>query len=214
MITLHKQPRHRLTYMLYAALCMVMLTVSCNDYETYGDKKAKERKAIDRLISDSAFTIISESQFHLQGDSTSVEKREFVYMDNTGVYMQIMRRGSGDYIQDGENINLLCRFIEMNVEDTVLTALNAYYYVFDVDRMFVNRTGNTYTASFLGGKMYETYGASVPAGWLVPLNYIKIGRRQDQLAKVRLIVPHTQGNTTATSYVYPFYYEITFQRER
>ena len=193
---------------------LVLLFVACNDYETYGDKKKKERQAIEQLISDSAFNIISESQFHLQGDSTSVDNREFVYMENSGVYMQIMRRGTGDYIQDGENVNVLCRFVEMNVEDTTITAINSTYYVFDVDRMFVSRTGNTYTASFLSGKMFETYGASVPSGWLVPLSYIKIGRRQAQLAKVRLIVPHTQGNATATSYVYPFYYEITFQRER
>ena len=35
----------------------------------------------------------------------------------------------------------------------------------------------------------------------------------DQIAKVRLIVPHTQGHIIASQNVYPYYYEITFQRK-
>ena len=65
--------------------------------------------------------------------------------------------------------------------------------------------------------MYYTYSsATVPAGWLVPFNYIKIGLPQsesDEVAKVRLIVPHSQGHTSASGNVTPFFYEIIFQRE-
>ena len=81
----------------------------------------------------------------------------------------------------------------------------------------VSRSSGSYTASFESGVMYTAYGsASVPAGWLVPLSYIKVGRPQsatDQNAKVRLIVPHSQGHATASSNVAPYYYEITYQRE-
>ncbi|MBO7046401.1 MAG: DUF4827 family protein, partial [Prevotella sp.] len=35
----------------------------------------------------------------------------------------------------------------------------------------------------------------------------------DEIAKVRLIVPHSQGHTIATKKVAPYYYELTFQRE-
>ena len=51
----------------------------------------------------------------------------------------------------------------------------------------------------------------------MPLNYVKVGRlssADDELARVRLIVPHSQGHQTATSYVYPYYYEITYERGR
>jgi hypothetical protein len=51
---------------------------------------------------------------------------------------------------------------------------------------------------------------------MVPLSYIKVGRPQsieEDCAKVRLIVPHTQGHATASSNVVPFYYVITFQRQ-
>ena len=82
------------------------------------------------------------------------------------------------------------------------------------DKLNVQRSGSTYTASFVAGRMLEAYGASVPAGWLVAFNYLNIGRSTANLAKVRLIVPHSQGHSTASSNVYPYYYELTFQRER
>jgi hypothetical protein len=60
--------------------------------------------------------------------------------------------------------------------------------------------------------MYNTYGAAVPSGWLVPLNYIKPSRNiEESHAKVRIIVPHTQGHNVATTYVSPYFYEITYQ---
>ena len=80
----------------------------------------------------------------------------------------------------------------------------------------ITRTGSTYTASFSSGIMKSTYGESVPSGWLVPFNYINVGRPRsadEYVSKVRLIVPHTQGHTVASSYVYPYYYEITFERK-
>ena len=204
----------RIVFAITAFIGLIVIA-SCNDYETYGDKKEKERENISKFISDSSFIIIPEEQFHEQGDSTG--PKEFVYLTNSGVYLQIVRRGCGDYIQDGEQLNLLCRYTEMNLNDTTKGTTNAYYYVYDEDRIYVSRTGSTYTASFTEGLMYSTYGASVPTGWLAPLPYIKIGRQEkatDELAKVRLIVPHTQGHSTATSYVYPYFYDITFQRER
>ena len=82
---------------LFLLLALVSLSslVACNDYETYGDKKEKERKAIREFLADSSFVVISESQFHQQGDVTDVAKRQFVYMDNSGVYMQIVHQGCG-----------------------------------------------------------------------------------------------------------------------
>ena len=110
-------------------------------------------------------------------------------------------------------VNLLCRFLEVNIKSGA-ALYNAYNYVYVADKMNVQRAGSTYTASFVTGRMYETYGASVPTGWLVPFNYLDIGRSTANLAKVRLIVPHSQGHSTASSNVYPYYYELTFQRER
>ena len=76
---------------------------------------------------------------------------------------------------------------------------------------------NTFTASFTSGAWIGTYSSgTVPAGFLAPLNYINVGRprtEDDHIAKVRLIVPHSQGHSMASSYVYPYYYEISFMRK-
>lgn len=198
---------------------------SCNDYETYGDKKEKERNAIAKFISDSSIVVITEDQFNQQGYTTNLSRNEFVKLDKSGVYMQIVRPGCGTMLQDGESTRLVCRFSEFDILEDTLTICNndnemAYggKSVASIpDIIQVSRTSGSFTASFESGIMYTVYSSSsVPAGWLVPLSYIKVGRPQsftDENAKVRLIVPHSQGHASASSNVTPFYYEITFQRE-
>jgi len=195
------------------ALCCTTVLVGCNDYETYGDKKEKERKAIRQFLADSAFVVISEAQFHEQGDVTDVDKRQFVYLNNSGVYMQIQRRGCGTPLYDGENTNLIVRFCEISLLDS--TALYNDIYPYDLDIMNVRRSGSSYSATFVSGLMYQSYSTSVPSGWLAVFPYINVGRPRsasDEISKVRLIVPHSQGHVTASNYVYPYYYELSFQR--
>jgi hypothetical protein len=146
--------------------------------------------------------------------------------------MQIVRKGVGEKLAENKSTNILCRFVEKNIQlDSIIlrndiqawltyngTTYDTSLYV---DKMSVVRTGNTITASFITGMMYMYHGsASVPAGWLVPLNYVKIGRPDaavagdQEIAKVRLIVPHSQGTSDASASVYPCYYEITYQISR
>ena len=203
----------RILLALVACCCLGSL-LSCNDYETYGDKKEKERKAIREFIADSSFVVITEQQFHANGNTTDVSKREFVYLDNSSVYMQIVDKGCGSPLRDGENAELLMRFVELGILDStaVYNDVNPY----DVDIMNVRRTGNTFTCSFTSGAWYATYGATVPEGLIIPLSYLNLGRPRtadDRIAKVRLIVPHTRGHSIATQQVYPYYYEITLQRK-
>lgn len=210
-------------------IAAVALLASCNDYETYGDKKEKERNAISKFIADSAFTIISEEQFVKNGNKTDLSRREFVKLDKSGVYMQIVREGCGSVLEENKTVNVLCRFMEQNIKtgdvvvrNDVHASMSSLGSNIDVsqylDKMSVLRNGTTITASFVSGMMYRYHGsASVPGGWLVPLNYVKIGRPEndgEETAKVRLIVPHSQGTADASSSVIPCYYELTYQRER
>lgn len=204
------------TFYAVLALVAVMAFSSCDDYETYGEKKEKEQDAISAFVSDEGIRVISESQFHAQGDSTSVERNEYVYLDNSGVYMQIVRRGCGHELEESKQVNVLCRYTEYNILDRAMQTRNDYDSR-TYDKMTVVRTGATYKASFVSGVMYSTYGSSVPSGWLVPFSYINIGRQDtpgEEIAMVRLIVPHSQGQTYASTNVYPCYYVITYQRER
>lgn len=209
---------------LLIIIAAIAVLASCNDYETYGDKKEKERNAISKFIADSSITVISEDVFVQNGYKTDLTRNEFVKLDKSGVYMQIEREGCGTVLQDGESTRLVCRFEEFDIMNDTLSICNnnnmlKYYgknLVAIPDLMSVSRTSGSYKASFTEGMMYSIYGATVPAGWLVPMPYIKVGRPQspnEDCAKVRLIVPHSQGHASASSNVKPYYYEVTFQRE-
>ena len=207
-------------------LLLIMITAmvvlaSCNDYETYGDQKEKERNAISKFIADSSITVISEDVFVQQGYKTNLSRNEFVKLDKSGVYMQIVRQGCGTKLQDGETANLVCRCREFDMKnDTVRVITNVSYAAACPDIMRVSCTSGTFTASFTKAVAYNmcyVYGTpAVPAGWLVPLTYVNVGAPRsetDEIAKVRLIVPHTQGNSSAIQEVTPFFYDLTYQRE-
>lgn len=133
--------------------------------------------------------------------------------------MQIIRKGCGEKIKDGETVTVLCRFNEYNLlqsaDSVQLSNMGTSWLV---DKIMVKRNSGTYTASFdkNSSLMYTAYSsAAVPNGWLIPLSYINIGRptkEGDEIAKVKLIVPHSQGQQYASQNVYPCLYELTFQR--
>lgn len=195
---------------------------ACNDSETYADKKKKERTAINRYIHNHNIKVISEEQFKAQDSTTDVSKNEYVLFNNTGIYMQIVRKGCGEKIKDGENVTVLCRFNEYNLleSDSTLQLTNIYQYSWLVDKMSVKNTSGTISASFdtNSSLMYTKYSsAAVPSGWLTPLSYVNVGRpasKDDEIAKVNIIVPHSQGQDDAAQYVYPCLYELTYELGR
>lgn len=202
-------------------VAVLIAFMACHDSETYADQKDRERDAINAYIVKKGINPISEKQFEQQGYTTNLERNEYVLFDATGVYMQIVRKGCGEKLKDGEATTLLCRFTEYNIlGDSVQLSNENLYYSGIVDKISVRNTSGTFTASFDTGSslMARTYSsASVPQGWLVPLTYINIGRPQtadDEVAKVNIIVPHTQGQYYATQNVIPCAYEITYQRGR
>lgn len=214
---------------LVALLAAVILMAGCEKYETYSDMKKKEQDAIERFIADRGIQVIDQTTFDAQGCKTDLEKNQYVKFTRNGVYMQIVREGCGSVLEENKTVNVLCRFSERNIQtDTIVNRNDAHAYWSGtspsidvsqyVDKMSVVRMGTTITASFVSGMMMRYHGsASVPGGWLVPLNYVKIGRPEnegEETAKVRLIVPHSQGTADASSSVTPYFYEITYQRER
>lgn len=218
------------TYSLLLLFCGILLFTSCSDSETYSDLKEAEHDAINRYISEKGIKVIGEEQFTSQGETTDVNKNEYVYLPKSAVYMQIVRKGCGSQLEENKQVEILCRFSEYNIKaDSMLVRndiaygahINGIYYDLSAypEKMSVTRVGSSYTASFVADNsvMYAFHGStSVPGGWLVPLPYIKIGRPEkdgDEVAKVRLIVPHTQGTPDASSSVYPCFYEITYERD-
>lgn len=194
---------------------------SCNDHETYADQKEKERSAINQFIVDRGINVISESQFHAQDSTTNVSKNEYVLFESSGVYMQIVNKGCGKKISKGETTTVLTRFTEYNIlADTIQLSNNVLLYSGLVDKMSLTNTSGTFTGVFdrTSSVMFLRYNTTaVPSGWLIPFTYVNVGRPEDEddeLAQVNLIVPHTQGQALASQYVYPCFYQLTFQRGR
>lgn len=231
-----KSTLHHIYIALGVAVAALMLTTSCSEDETYAEQKERERDAINSFISrdmkirDASGQVlidigrintISESTFHDQGDRTFTDQNQYVLFESTGVYMQIVREGSGEKLKSGESKRVLVRYWEYNIMRDSLQSTNDYSTGDSpwADIMEVSNTYGTFTASFNteNCKMYTRYGStSVPAGWLVPFTYIRIGRQSSEtgIAKVRLIVPHSQGHSDASNNVYPCFYELKLQEVR
>lgn len=213
---------------------MLVFWTSCNDDVTYADMIESQNKAIDSFIEkgccvyleDSVtpllkvdpIKVISEETFYANDSTTDVSRNEYVLLAGSGVYMQIVRKGTGKKLESGESCQIICRFHEYNISSDSLQLSNrlaAYEQYPDV--MSVTNTKGTYTASFVSGMMYGAYGTAVPGGWLMPLPFVNLGRQtteKDEIAKVRLIVPSSEGQSGASQGVYGCFYEITMQRGR
>lgn len=192
-----------------------VLFTSCEDEVSYSDMKKAEQNAIKNFISVDGIKVISFAKFVSQNYTTNVEKNEYILLDN--VYAQFVRNPLDEEgakkIEDGESRNLLVRYTEYNLKEGNMLSTNEYES--EPDEMTVMNDGGSFSAAFSSGVMMERYGTSaVPSGWLVVMPYLYFTRHQSSLAQVNLIVPHTAGTSLSATYVYPTFYEITFQPER
>lgn len=227
--------RKLLDAVLFLLVGISVLT-ACDDTETYAEQKETERHNINTFISTNDIQVISEDAF-LKDTVTRCDSthNEWVLFKNTGVYMQIVSRGTGSPIKKGETTDVLCRFAEYNLNSQATFKItdplvldsaqltNEYFITSNggvPETMTVTNTSGTFTASFESktSLMYHAYSSTaVPAGWLVPLTYLNIGRlvnSSDELAHVRLIVPSDEGQSYASSNVYACFYDLTYQRGR
>ena len=224
-----------LSYML---LGLVTLS-SCSSDETYAEQKEKERDAVaaflgrnvvikdkngETLCNVGVINPIDEAQFAEQGYKTDLASNQYVLINSTGVYMQIVREGVGEKMKSGDNKRLAVRFLEFNILGDSLMSSNLsiafanYPDIMDVTCSYGSFSASFNTTVYGTGAMYASYGSTaVPGGWLAPLPYVRVGRQTTEgegIAKVRLIVPHSQGTSTATNAVYPCFYELTLQELR
>lgn len=227
----------RIVYLLAWMAIGTFFLSACRDDETYAEQKEREREVIasfvgrnefvlldrsgDTLISMPKIKVISEELFVGQDSTTNVADNEYVLFTSTGVYMQIVRRGAGERIKPGETKRLLTRYREFNIMgDSLQTTDMVPYWEPAPGIIDVSNVDGTISASFNtaingGGAMYQAYRSiAVPSAWTLPLRYVKVGRQNtgdEGIAKVRLIVPHTEGQSDAVSNVYPCFYEILYQ---
>ena len=213
---------------------LVSSFTSCKDEETYAEQRKTERRQIqhfvqngclvkshdgqDTLLFVAPIKTISEEEFE-KDSVTNVEENEYVLFKKSGIYMQIVRRGVGEMLEEGQSATVLCRYYEFNIAgDSIQTTNRIVDYEQVPETMTVSNSYGVFSAAFASGLMKSRYGsASVPESWLYPLYYIRLGRQSDangEIAKVRLIVPSDKGQADASTNIYPTFYEITYMRGR
>ena len=196
----------------------LMAFQSCDDSKTYAEMKEDEREAIRRYIELNDIKVITEKEFQEQDSTTDLTRNEYVLFEESGVYMQVLDRGNGELLEDGRH-EVLARFWEMMInEEGELDTIATNNYNDFPDEFKLTKDGNSYSASFStegGGEMYSNHGSAyVPSGWLLPFNYLKVGREISARSKFKLIVPHSEGTSTASQQVIPCFYELTYQMSR
>ncbi len=206
-------------FLLSSLVLAVAFLSSCNNSESYADKKKKENAAINAYIADNNVKVISEETFAQQGYTTDLDQNEFVLFDSNGIYLQIVRQGCGEKIKNGETVDILCRFTEYNLlGDSVQLSNDNLYYSSIPEKFSVVNNSGTFTGSFdtESSLIYAAYtSTSVPSGWLYPLTYVNIGRPvndDDEVAMINVIVPSAQGHYYASVSVYPCLYNLTYER--
>ena len=120
-------------YTLLTIMLGITLFTSCNNEETYAEQKERERGYINNFINGNcninrrAIRVISESDFKAQGETTDTAKNEYVLFNSTGVYMQIVEKGTGELfkkLDNGESADVLCRYTEYNINGDSLQSTN------------------------------------------------------------------------------------------
>ena len=228
-------------YIMYSVMkrCFLYLLIlvggfaasSCqNDDTTYSEQKEEERELVsnfvkrdvvikldDKVLAEfGPISVLTEEEFVSQDSCTDVSKNEYVLFKNTGVYMQILRKGTGRKMTSGGKMKLVCRFWEYNIRGDSIQQTNRFANqlpeVFTVSGSFGNLISQIDLTIPSSSVLYSAYSdTSVPTGWLAAIPYLRLGRQtgEEQIAKVRLIVPHGSGQSHAKQNVYPCMYEMT-----
>ncbi len=232
-------PRMRIANRILSGCVLLVLMCSalssCEEEQTYAEQKKAERRVISAFVSKGTLQLdgelgdtllyvkpikeISEWQFAVQDSTTNIDDNEYVRLSSSGAYMQIVRKGTGKKLEDGDEERVLVRFVEYNISgDSIQSRNTNAYNIAMLDEMTVSNTSGILTGTFSQGLMKKLYSSSsVPEGWLIPLHYVNIGRQETEdgeIAKVRIIVPHSIGQANAVSSVYPCFYELTYMSSR
>ena len=126
---------------LFALATLLSAFVACNNDDTYADLREKENKQIDSFLKRGRtlrnpdntadlfsvapnIKVISETQFYAQDSTTNVAQNEYVLLAGSGVYLQILRKGTGEKIKQGETSQVICRFTEFDIAADTLTLSN------------------------------------------------------------------------------------------
>ena len=137
---------------LFAVLVLAVTFVSCEKTVTYSEMKEKERNAVKAYIKEKEINVISFEEFVANDSTTDVSRNEYVLVDD--IYMQIVnnpvKKDPAAYsIKEGDNVDLLIRYYEYNIQDG--DTITGNLYAAEPDEMRVTNNSGSYTATFTDG---------------------------------------------------------------
>lgn len=205
----------KLSILFFSLVAFALFMQSCDDYKSYAEQLKEERNLIKRFISQHEIETISLDQFEAQ-DSLTIGN-QYVEFNNDGVYLQVVHEAEGPdarFAETNDVILVRCLEVYLASNDTMANTMNRPN---EIDEFRYTKTSSQILGQFVEekGLMLRAYGTSVPAGWLIPLNYIKLSTSNGaDRTKVKLIVSAKSGQAEAIQNIYPCYYELTYQLSR
>lgn len=204
----------KLSILFFSLVAFALFMQSCDDYKSYAEQLKEERNLIKRFISQHEIETISLDQFEAQ-DSLTIGN-QYVEFNNDGVYLQVVHEAEGPdarFAETNDVILVRCLEVYLATNDTVVNSLNVSS---AMDEFRYTKSSTQVLGQFIKeknpGMMQYAYGSAVPAGWLIPLSYLKLSTSNGaDRTKVKLIVSAKSGQADAIQNIYPCYYELTYQ---
>ena len=160
------------------------LLASCNKSRTYAQRLGDEKKLIERFVDKNNIIILNEYP-----QDSVFKSNEFFFDSSSGVYYNVIEKGSSRVIKNGEEIYIRFKGLSYISSDDTTTYSNV----------------NSLQPELLVYGNSSTYASTA---WVVPLK--NIGNR----AKVKMIVPFTMGlSSDNQAYRTAYYEEIRYQFE-
>ena len=194
---------------IFIILSLMLSFVSCKKTQTYAEMLEQEEESIQKFLeSGGRYTaaIPSDiSQIAASGNRDEISSSVPFYELPNGVYMQVIDKGNGRKIKEGERV--IFRFLRIN-----LNTWAAYPYtikMFDVNK---GGTGNFYYTNVddfyfdyspnysISLSPYYTYGLGIE----YPLPHLS------DRAKVYCVIPSKVGFAESVSSVVPYLYYIEY----
>ena len=111
--------------LLFALPLLAFITSCKDDDDSYAELRERERKLVSAFIKNGCevndansislsvkpIKVISLDTFIANDSTTNVSENEYVYFPTTGLYMQNVRKGTGEPLKQGESATVICRYI-------------------------------------------------------------------------------------------------------
>jgi len=185
----------------FALLSLCVLS-SCKKGESMSEKRAKERKSIEKYISNNEIQVIKADS--IPDDAVFGEKD--YYLLPSGLYIQIVEKGTGEKPEVGDNV--LFRYCTFSLEDsrkiadpTSANLTNAVEFKYGsglycaIENDYDNNN-YSFHSYYVLNDLYVIRGIQEAIGYL----------RYDGAAS--LIIPSAIGSANAQDYVQAYRYEI------